>query len=54
MKAIPNDVKQDLAQTEATDATKLAIHGARVLSLQEIKAVAGGPEGTVGTGMSPP
>jgi hypothetical protein len=54
MNTFQDDVNLDLPQMEAAAAPSQAMHGVRALSPMEIKAVAGGPEGSVGSGMNPP
>jgi hypothetical protein len=54
MNALQDDIKPALPKTEAATSPSQAIRGVRVLSPQEINAVAGGPEGSVGTGINPP
>jgi hypothetical protein len=54
MNSYQTDVKPDLPQAEVASAPGQAAYGARVLSPEEIEVVAGGPEGTVGSGMNPP
>jgi hypothetical protein len=38
----------------AASAASLEVHGLRLLSQQEVGAVAGGPEADVGSGVTPP
>jgi hypothetical protein len=54
MYLLHNDVQDNLPKAEVADGALLVSRVMRTLSQQEIKAVAGGPEGSVGSGMSPP
>jgi hypothetical protein len=54
MNVAQDNMQQDLPLVQDTDAASQATRGMRALSLHEIKAVAGGPEGSVGTGLNPP
>jgi hypothetical protein len=46
----PHDSPQIVGKEQAIQVA----HGMRALSPQDIKAVAGGPEGSVGSGLNPP
>jgi hypothetical protein len=54
MPVIQNDVQNCAPQAIVPDAASQATRAVRLLSPQEIKSVAGGPEGSVGTGLGPP
>lgn len=54
MSVLNEEVQHHLTKHGETIAEDQATGAVRHLSQQEIQAVAGGPEGTVGTGMNPP
>jgi hypothetical protein len=54
MNALQDTVQIDLPQAVTAEVTSHAMHGPRLLLPQEIEAVAGGPEASVGSGINPP
>lgn len=53
MTILPNDVTSTLPHSKEIAPASQALHPMRVLEPQEINAVAGGPESSVGTGLNP-
>lgn len=54
MSALQDSSQNDLPKAETAEAASHAVRGLRQMSPQEIEAVAGGPEASVGSGINPP